>query len=81
MNRRPKITTFAKILWLLGVIRLYKNGDTYSPVFRVWHPGTWLVFLGVMPFAAIGDGHLLEELPTRKSPYAKNEDFVNPFKV
>lgn len=47
---------FGIFLWLVGSIKMYKDGDLFSPMFRWWHPITWFCFVLVLiPCAVVGE--------------------------
>ncbi len=57
------------LLWGTGCVRLYRDGDGFSFLFRVWHPVTWLITLVmVVPCAVMGE-RLFEVIPLRLKPY------------
>ncbi len=53
--RRPyrEPLKLARILWWTGVLRLYADGDGWSPAFRWWHPLTWILWIGFLPVCGI----------------------------
>jgi hypothetical protein len=52
------MTSFGKILNLLGAIRVYRNGDGHGFIWRWYHPLAWVL----APLALIASG-LLEGFP------------------
>lgn len=59
------------LLWATGCVRLYKDGDGFSALFRAWHPVTWLVALLVLvPCAVVGE-RLSVVVPVRLSRFWK----------
>jgi hypothetical protein len=71
------------LLWGLGCARLHKDGDGFRPVFRVWHPVTWLVWLVLLIPCAIAGERIGDAVPIRLSKFwQQNRDqlqFVTPF--
>ncbi len=65
--RRPyrEPLKLARILWWTGVLRLYADGDGWGPVFRWWHPLTWVLWIGLLPVCGIVGEKITETVPLR----------------
>lgn len=49
------VAPLGKVFWWLGAMRLYRNGDwSVAPLWRWWHPLTWLFF----PVAVVACGFM-----------------------
>ena len=50
-NRTNKILPFCGIprigilVYILGMVKLYKNGDGWSALYRWWHPFNFIIFI------------------------------------
>lgn len=70
-------------LWFAGCVRLFKDGDGFSFVFRWWHPLTYvLLVIMVLPCAILGE-KLFEVIPMRLSTFWRTHSeqlqWVTPF--
>lgn len=56
-------------IYLTGCLRLHKDGDGVSGVFRFWHPLTWIILVVmVLPCALMGE-KLTSVVPLRLSKF------------
>lgn len=53
------------VLWWLGVVRIYEDGNGWSAVFRPWHPITWALFITMIPVCAFVGERIFDIVPTR----------------
>jgi len=51
--QRAKMKGIRWLLWKSGAFRIYADGDIFRPLFRWWHPVTWLVWIAVSPVALV----------------------------
>lgn len=49
--KRAKMIGIRWLLWKTGAFRIYADGDIFRPLFRWWHPVSWLVWISVLPVA------------------------------
>ncbi|MEY2335688.1 hypothetical protein AAE485_14195 (plasmid) [Acidithiobacillus ferriphilus] len=59
----------AVILWWLGVVRIHEDGDGWSPVFRRWHPVTWVLFIALIPMCAFVGEKIFDAVPMKVGKY------------
>jgi len=63
------IPLIGRVLWFTGMMRLYRDGNTASAIFRAWHPLTWLLLVVlILPCAILGE-KLTEAVPLRLSNF------------
>jgi hypothetical protein len=56
MRVYQKMRPIGIALWLTGCVRMLKDGDGFSYVFRRWHPLTYLLMVVmVVPCAVVGE--------------------------
>jgi hypothetical protein len=56
-------------LWLTGCVRMFKDGDGFSCVFRWWHPVTYLLMLVMLVPCALMGEKLLKVIPLKLSAF------------
>lgn len=70
-------------LWCIGSGRLHRDGDGYTFVGRWYHPAYWILFIVMLPIAAILGEPIFEAMPYKLSRYwelNKNKlEWVTPF--
>lgn len=56
MRVYQKMRPIGVVLWLTGCVRMLKDGDGFSYVFRRWHPVSYLLMVVmVLPCAMLGE--------------------------
>lgn len=56
MRVYQKMRPIGVVLWLTGCVRMLKDGDGFSYVFRRWHPVSYLLMaVMVLPCALLGE--------------------------
>ncbi len=78
-----KMSLLALIVWCTGCMRIYKDGDSFSPLFRFWNPFSYLVvLLAIIPCAIYGR-KLSECVPFKlhgqKAKYKYKLKWLTPF--
>lgn len=69
MRVYQKIGPIGTVLWFTGCVRLFKDGDGFSGVFRRWHPLSYLLMVVmVVPCALMGE-KLLNAVPLSLSKF------------
>lgn len=80
-----KFPLYTRLLWSFCVLKIYKHGDGYMPLWRWWNPIYWLVFLFLIPLFVISRFPLFSICPIRVALvyrlYPKEIEFVNPWKT
>ena len=64
-----RIKPFGLVLWYLGVVKLFKNGDGVGVIWRWWHPITWIHFIIFIPICAFLGEKITEVIPLRLDGY------------
>ncbi len=50
------------ILVLTGSAAVILNGDGLTPIFRQWHPLTWVLWVSLVPFCIFNQNSIMDEM-------------------
>lgn len=64
-----RMTPVGRFLRASGAVRVFKDGDGLSVVWRWWHPLSWLAVIVLLPVCGVVGERIGDQVPFRLSQY------------